>query len=59
MVEHKTIDMTNMNRLNWNTRDLITEYITFKQYTELLFDGPLDNIKSEKQLTYVLIWVGH
>ena len=31
--------------------DLITEFKTFKQYTELLFDRPLDNIKSETQLT--------
>ena len=48
-----------MNRLNWNAYDLINEFTTFKQYTELLFDGPLDYIKIEKQLTYVLIWVGH
>ena len=51
------MDATTMHRFDSN--DLITEYHTFKQYTSLLFDGPLDKLKTDaKQLTYVLIWVG-
>ena len=52
------MDYTMVNRFNWDSDDLITEFHTFQQYTKLLFDGPLEKTKVEKQLTYVFIWVG-
>ena len=53
------MDATTLHKFDWDANDLTTEFHTFRQYTELLFEGPLEKLKTDtKQLTYVLLWVG-
>ena len=52
------MDSTVLHSFNWQSDDLPAEFEHFKEYTELLFDGPLEKLTPQKQLTYVKIWLG-
>ena len=53
------MDATTQHKFDGYANDLTTEFHTFRQYTDLLFEGPLEKLKTDaKQLTYVLLWVG-
>ena len=40
------------------TGDLLHELTMFKQYTTLIFKGPMSHLKTDGKMTYVLIWIG-
>ena len=40
------------------TGDLPHELTIFKQYTTLIFKGPMSHLKTDEKMTYVLIWIG-
>ena len=46
-------------QMEWNDSDLPMAFKSFKQYCQLIFDGPL-NVKEDKvnAFTYILLWVG-
>ena len=45
-------------RMNWSAGDLPSAFSNFKQYCELIFDGPLVDKDEARRVTYVLLWVG-
>ena len=44
-------------QMDWNGSDLPTAFKSFKQYCQLIFDGPL-NQKEKVTATYILRWIG-
>lgn len=44
--------------LDWSSADLPTAFQNFKQYTELIFSGPLAKKSGKEKATYLLLWLG-
>ena len=45
------------SQMDWNGSDLPTAFKSFKQYCQLIFDGPL-NQKEKVTATYILLSIG-
>ena len=44
--------------MDWNGSDLPTAFKSFKQYCQLIFDGPLNQKEEKVKATYILLWFG-
>ena len=44
--------------IDWNDTDLPTAWKTFKQYCQLIFNGPLNKKEEKEKVTNILIWIG-
>ena len=44
--------------MDWNESDLSTAFKSFKQYCQLIFDGPLNQKKEKVKATYIFLWIG-
>jgi len=44
--------------MDWNDTDLPTVFKTFKQYCQLIFNGPLNKKEEKEKATYILLWIG-
>lgn len=42
--------------LNWDSRDLKTEFKKFKTHAEFMFGGPLNKKNEEEKLKYLMLW---
>ncbi|XP_029212518.2 uncharacterized protein LOC114976273 [Acropora millepora] len=45
-------------QMEWNDSDLPTAFKSFKQYCQLIFDGPLNTKEDKVKATYILLWIG-
>ena len=45
-------------QMDWNGSDLPTAFKSFKQYCQLIFDGPLNQKEEKVTATYILRWIG-
>ena len=45
-------------QMDWNGPDLPTAFKSFKQYCQLIFDGPLNQKEEKVKATYILLWIG-
>ena len=45
-------------QMEWNDSDLPMAFKSFKQYCQLIFDGPLNAKEDKVKATYILLWVG-
>ena len=45
-------------QMDWNGSDLPTAFKSFKQYCQLIFDGPLNQKEEKVKATYILLWIG-
>ena len=45
-------------QMEWNDSDLPTAFKSFKQYCQLIFDGPLNMKEDKVKETYMLLWIG-
>ena len=45
-------------QMEWNDSDLTTAFKSFKQYCQLIFDGPLNTKEDKVKATYILLWIG-
>ena len=45
-------------QVDWNGSDLPTAFKSFKQYCQLIFDGPLNQKEEKVKATYILLWIG-
>ena len=48
----------NPPQMEWNDSDLPTVFKNFKQYCQLIFDGPLNAKEDKVKETYILLWIG-
>ena len=44
-------------QMDWNGSDLPTAFKSFKQYCQLIFDGPLNQKEEKVKATYILLWI--
>ena len=44
--------------LNWETQNVAEEFRRFKQYCELIFDGPFSNKSKKERISFILLWIG-
>lgn len=44
--------------MDWNDTNLPTAFKTFKQYCQLIFNGPLSKKEEKEKATYILLWIG-
>ena len=44
--------------IDWNDTDFPTAFQTFKQYCQLIFNGPLNKKEEKEKVTNILIWIG-
>ena len=44
--------------MDWHDTDLPTAFKTFKQYCQLVFNGPLNKKEEKEKATYILLWIG-
>ena len=51
------MDGIKIPHMEW-TRDLPHDLPMFKQYTTLIFIGPMSHLKTDEKMTYILIWIG-
>ena len=45
-------------QMECNDSDLPTAFKSFKQYCQLIFDGPLNTKEDKVKATYILLWIG-
>ena len=45
-------------QMEWNDSDLPMAFKSFKQYCQLVFDGPLNAKEDKVKATYILLWIG-
>ena len=45
-------------QIDWNGSDLPTGLKKFKQYYQLIFDGPLSQKEQKVKATYIVLWIG-
>ena len=45
-------------QMEWNDSDLPMAFKSFKQYCQLIFDGPLNAKEDKVNATYILLWIG-
>ena len=45
-------------QMDWNGSDLPTAFKSFKQYCQLIFDGPLNEKEEKVKATYIILWIG-
>lgn len=45
-------------QMEWNDSDLPTAFKSFKQYCQLIFDGPMNAKEDKVKATYILLWIG-
>ncbi|CAB3986268.1 Hypothetical predicted protein [Paramuricea clavata] len=43
---------------NWNASDIPDEFNSFKQYCNLVFDGPFLKKTEKENASYILLWIG-
>ena len=44
--------------MNWNASDVPDEFNSFKQYCNLIFDGPFLKKTEKEKASYILLWIG-
>ncbi|XP_053391905.1 uncharacterized protein LOC123552774 [Mercenaria mercenaria] len=44
--------------INWDSRDLKTEFKKFKTHCNFMFGGPLNSKSEEQKVNYLMLWVG-
>ena len=44
--------------MDLNDTNLPTPFQTFKQYCQLIFNGPLNKKEEKEKATYILLWIG-
>ena len=44
--------------MDWNGLDLPKAFNSFKQYCQLIFDGPLNQKEEKVKAPYILLWIG-
>jgi hypothetical protein len=44
--------------MNWNASDIPDEFNSFKQYCNLVFDGPFLKKTEKEKASYILLWIG-
>ena len=44
--------------MNWNASDIPDEFNSFKQYCNLLSDGPFLKKTEKEKASYILLWIG-
>ncbi|KAK7106746.1 hypothetical protein V1264_017967 [Littorina saxatilis] len=45
-------------RFNWEARDLVGEWNSFKDHVSFMFKGPLKAKSEEEKCSYLMLWVG-
>ena len=48
----------NTPTLNRSSDNLSEAFRSFKQYCELIFDGPFSKKSAKEQVTFILLWIG-
>ena len=44
--------------MNWETHDLPSAFRSFRQYCDLIFEGPYAKKTEREKVTYLLLWIG-
>ena len=44
--------------MNWDSDNLPDTFASFRQYCELIFDGPYSSKSDSEKAAYLLLWIG-
>ena len=44
--------------MNWEAPNVAEEFRRFKQYCELIFDGPFSKKSKKERISFILLWIG-